>query len=223
MDNTEDIHKTKSELLAEIQALRDRLATSEETLHAIQDGEVDAFVVSTSDGPRIFTLQTADQSYRLLVEEMQQGAAILSAEGLILYSNQSLANLLQQPLEKLIGAYFRQFLSLQDSLLFQSRTGATAQTESNTLELFLISSSAVEIPTYITLSSLNVDETLMTCVVITDLTQQKRHEKTLAAERLARLMLEQAGEAILVCRWHSYSGESGSLRALGVKAAWATL
>ena len=199
MDNAEDINKTKSELLTEIQSLRDRLATSEETLHAIQGGEVDAFVVSTSEGPRIFTLQTADQPYRLLVEEMQQGAAILSAEGLILYGNQSLANLLQRPLEKLIGAYFRQFLSLQDSLLFQSRTEATTQKESNTLELFLISSSAVEIPTYITISSLNVDETLMTCVVITDLTQQKRHEETLAAERLARLMLEQAGEAILVC------------------------
>ncbi|HSM83551.1 MAG TPA: PAS domain S-box protein [Nodosilinea sp.] len=199
MDNERASDKTKAELLAEIQTLRDRLTTSEETLRAIQGGEVDALVVSTPDGPRIFTLQTADQSYRLLVEEMQQGAAILSAEGLILYGNQSLANLLQRPLEQLIGTYFRQFLSLQDGLLFQSRTGAMAPQGSNTLELFLIASNAVEIPVYMTISALNVNETVMTCVVITDLTQQKRHEETLAAERLARLMLEQAGEAILVC------------------------
>ncbi|WP_204150188.1 PAS domain S-box protein [Leptolyngbya sp. CCY15150] len=199
MGNERDSDKTKAELLAEIQSLRDRLTASEDTLRAIQSGEVDALVVSTPDGPRIFTLQTADQSYRLLVEEMQQGAAILSAEGLILYGNQSLADLLERPLEQLIGAHFQQFLSLQDSLLFQSRTGAAAQKENDTLELFLISSSAVEIPVYITISSLNMNETLMTCLVITDLTQQKRHEETLAAERLSRFILEQAGEAILVC------------------------
>lgn len=191
--------KTKTELLAEIQALRDRLATCEETLHAIQVGEGDGFVGSPSDEPQVFTLQTTAQAYRLLLEEMQEGTAILSAEGLILYGNHSLATLLQQPLKQLIGTDFRQFLSVRDSLLFQSCMDATTQNASNPLELCLISASAVEIPTCMTIRSLKVDEALLTCVVITDLTQQKRHEKTLAAERLARLMLEQTGEAILVC------------------------
>ncbi|MBD2464768.1 PAS domain-containing protein [Oscillatoria sp. FACHB-1407] len=49
------------------------------------------------------------------------------------------------------------------------------------------------------MNHLKLDDVVMNCVVITDLTEQKRHEKTLASERLARLMLEQAGEAILVC------------------------
>ncbi|PZV03140.1 MAG: diguanylate cyclase [Leptolyngbya sp.] len=199
MDNAKDIYKTKSELLTEIQALRDRLATSEEALHAIHSGEVDALVVATPDGPRIFTLQTADQSYRLLVEEMQQGAAILSDEGLILYSNKSLANLLQRPLEKLIGAHLQQFLSMHDAIPFQSRMGATSQEQPQAIELFLMAADGAEVPIYMTISLLRINDVVMTCVIITDLTQQKRHEETLAAERLARLMLEQAGEAILVC------------------------
>ncbi|MHC5732056.1 MAG: PAS domain-containing protein, partial [Nostoc sp.] len=105
------LQKTKANLLAENQALRDRLAISEGTLQAIMQGEVDALVVSTDKGPQVFTLKSADQSYRLLVEEMQQSAVILSDEELILYCNKSCSNLLHQPLEKLIGSSFKRFLS----------------------------------------------------------------------------------------------------------------
>ncbi|MEY3297856.1 MAG: hypothetical protein RLZZ597_1116 [Cyanobacteriota bacterium] len=199
MSHGADIRKTKAELLEEIQALRERLHTSEETLNAIQTGGIDALVVSTPHGPRIFTLATADQSYRLLVEEMQQGAAFLSAEGLVLYCNQSLARLLQQPIEKLIGSYLQQYLSLQDTLIFQSGMKAVSQGQRMVMDLLFLASNAVEIPAFMTINLIKVDETLMYCIVITDLTEQKCHEETMAAERLARLILEQAGEAILVC------------------------
>ena len=37
------------------------------------------------------------------------------------------------------------------------------------------------------------------CLVLTDLTEQKSHERVVEAERLARSILEQAAEAIVVC------------------------
>jgi PAS domain S-box-containing protein len=190
---------TRDQLLAEIASLRDRLATSEEVLQAIREGEVDAFVVSTEKGPRIFTLQTADQSYRSLVEDMQQGAAILSTEGVILYGNQSLATLLKLPLAQLIGTSLQQFLSPQDYLRLEAQAQIPAGNHHQAIELYLIPPHGEEIPIYMTISSVRVDETPKTCVVITDLTLQKQHEATLAAEQLARLILEQAGEAVLVC------------------------
>jgi len=49
------------------------------------------------------------------------------------------------------------------------------------------------------INHLILDDSPINCLVITDLTEQKHHEETLAAERMARLILEQAGEAILVC------------------------
>ncbi|MEA5627089.1 PAS domain S-box protein [Nostoc sp. UHCC 0251] len=195
----EDQQKSKTELLAEIQALRDRLATSEETLRAIQQGEVDALVISTPQGERIFTLQSADYSYRLLVEEMQQGAAIISSEKLILYCNKSLANLLQQPLEKLIGSDFQRLISPQDMPLFQAIVQQSAQGKGNSVELFLNTRNGVEVPVYLSINHLSLGESTINCIVVNDLTAQKHHEKTIAAERLARLILEQAGEAILVC------------------------
>ncbi|HEY9663641.1 MAG TPA: PAS domain-containing protein, partial [Allocoleopsis sp.] len=195
----EDIQRTKTELIAELQSLRDQLALSEATLQAIQQGKVDALVVTTHKGTQIFTLQSADQSYRLLVEEMQQGAAILSSEGLIVYANSSLSKILQRSLEQLIGSYFQQFLSPQDALLFQDLIQSTQREKRHALEMFLIRADAIEIPVYLSIHHLDFDEVPMKCLVITNLTEQKRHEQTLAAERLARLILEQAGEAIIVC------------------------
>ncbi len=58
--------------------LRARLEELEETLRAIRSGEVDALVVESSGGDQVFTLKSADQTYRLMVEQMQKGAATLS-------------------------------------------------------------------------------------------------------------------------------------------------
>ncbi|HEY9639220.1 MAG TPA: PAS domain S-box protein, partial [Coleofasciculaceae cyanobacterium] len=194
----EDTEKSRTELLEEIQNLRDRLAISEETLQAIQQGDVDALVVSTQQGERIFTLQSADQSYRLLVESMQQGAAILSPAGLIVYCNRSFANLLKQPLEQLMGSQFEQLISPLDLPRVQALVQEAERGERNSIELFLTTQEA-EFPVYLSINHLNLGDSSIHCVVVTDLTEQKRHEETLASERLARLILEQAGEAILVC------------------------
>ena len=75
------------DVLRENEELRSRLAEAQETLDAIRSGIVDALVVETPDGNRVFTLQSADHPYRLFVEEMQQGAVTLSVTGTILFCN----------------------------------------------------------------------------------------------------------------------------------------
>jgi len=66
-------------LRLENSALREKLREAEETLEAIRNGDVDAVVVSGADDvPRVYTLETADQTYRLLVEEMQEGTLTLT-------------------------------------------------------------------------------------------------------------------------------------------------
>jgi hypothetical protein len=62
-------------------ALRERLREAEETLEAIRSGDVDAVVVSGGNGvPQVYALETADQTYRVLVEEMQEGALTVSLQ-----------------------------------------------------------------------------------------------------------------------------------------------
>src|SRR6187401_1641618 len=96
--------------LEENHGLRASLEKLDETLRAIRSGEVDALVVETAGENRIFTLHGADQTYRLIVEQMQKGAATLSRDGLILYCNPFLATLLDAPLEMVLGASLFQFL-----------------------------------------------------------------------------------------------------------------
>ena len=63
--------KKPTNYLVEIERLRLRLNEVEESLGAIQRGEVDALVVSGPNGNQIFTLQGAEHPYRLLVEAMK--------------------------------------------------------------------------------------------------------------------------------------------------------
>ena len=95
---------THADLLREVSALRERLREAEETLSAIRNGDVDAVVVSGNDNvPRVYTLETADESYRLLVQEMQEGALTLTRSGDILYCNTRLAELVNVESQKIIG------------------------------------------------------------------------------------------------------------------------
>src|SRR5436309_11652558 len=86
-----------------IEDLRSRLEQAEETLRAIRNGEVDALVVSGEEGERIYTLQSAETPYRVLVERMQEGALTLSREGIILYCNLRFSQMLGIPHGKLVA------------------------------------------------------------------------------------------------------------------------
>ncbi|HSR91145.1 MAG TPA: hypothetical protein VLK88_07545, partial [Gemmatimonadales bacterium] len=54
-------------LEAEIAALRFRLEESEETIQAIRSGAVDAFLVESPEGEKVYALESADRPYRVLV------------------------------------------------------------------------------------------------------------------------------------------------------------
>src|ERR1700730_2103351 len=91
--------------------LRARVAELEETLRAIRMGEVDAVLVDGPQGGQVFTLQGAEHPYRTLVETIDEGAATLSEDGTVLYSNRRFAGIFDVPPEKFIGASLESFVS----------------------------------------------------------------------------------------------------------------
>lgn len=95
---------TRPRVHVAVRALRDRVAELEETLNAIRQGKVDALVVKSETGDRVFTLQGAEHPYRVLVETMNEGAATLSSEGLVLFANSRFAKMLGAPLTRLVGS-----------------------------------------------------------------------------------------------------------------------
>jgi PAS domain S-box-containing protein len=180
----------EAQLAAELERLRARLGEAEETLRAIRGGEVDALVVAGSRGDQIFTLKGADHSYRVFLEQMHQGAATLSAEGVILYCNRRFADLVATPLEEVIGSSVDRFVPAKDRAALAAILGEGLESGGRG-ELSLSGSGPV--PVYLAASPLPWDETgKAVCLVVTDLTEQKRNEQRAAEERRARAVLESA-------------------------------
>src|SRR5512143_3687423 len=106
------------DLRGQVEDLRSRLEEAEETLRAIRCGEIDAVVVHQRGDDRVYTLQGADHAYRLLIEQMNEGAATLSLEARILYGNRRLSEMVKVPLSSLIGSSLVLFVAEEDQETF---------------------------------------------------------------------------------------------------------
>ena len=183
----------------ELGELRLRLAEATAALRAIREGDVDAVVVSGTRGDQVYTLTGAELGCRQLLEAMSEGALTLSATGVILYCNGALAKLLGRPLEQVLGSVWRESVAEEDRPGLASML-AQARTEPSRLEVHLTTSTGQRVPVYLSGSRLHgVGADLVWCLVITDLTARKRHERLVSDSRLVNLILEQGTEAIVVC------------------------
>ena len=175
---------------AELTALRERLDEAEQTLEAIRNGDVDAVVVGSPGGQLVYTLENADRPYRVLIEQMQEGAITLSDDGTILYCNQRFATLLGVERERLLGGSVSAVFAPDDVTAVLSLLRDTSR-EAHAHELTLLSSTGRTIPVNVSLVDLKVDEHLprVICGVVTDLTHNRRRTEELAGAN-ARLAAE---------------------------------
>ena len=91
-----------------------RLAEAEDVLRAIRHGEIDALVVEAPGGNQVYTLHSAEEPYRTLVEQMQEGALVLTPSGDIVYANARFAALVGEPLQAIVGGRLVRFVHLFD-------------------------------------------------------------------------------------------------------------
>lgn len=171
------------EVLAENKELRLRLEEAEATLGAIQRGEVDALVVETPQGDRVYTLQGAEHPYRVLVESMNEGAAILDLDGTVRYCNNRLATMLQVPLEKLTGTALNSYVAPLDIGTFVT-TLKRCQKEQGTAEVRLITAQGDMLSVHVSCRALAQDG-IGISAVITDLSERKYKDEIITARTVA--------------------------------------
>ena len=103
--------------------------------------------------------------------------------------------MVKSPLEKVVGSSICSFIPKDDQAAFR-----VLQQDRGHGELTLRAEDGSTLPVYVSVNSLQLSESQEAfCVVVTDLTEQKRKDEIIAAERLARSIIEQATEAIVVC------------------------
>lgn len=173
-----ELTKSVTELEKEISELRSQLEEANDTLEAIRTGQVDALVVKDKHGHQLYTLKSADQTYRVFIEKMKEGAVTLNDKGVILYSNSRFATMMSLPLAKVIGLHFETLVPNEYRETFDKLIAEGWQAESKG-EIYLINNDNTLIPFLISLTTLELDEGTALSIILTDLTIQKDIEKEL--------------------------------------------
>jgi two-component system phosphate regulon sensor histidine kinase PhoR len=169
---------TYEELLSEANELRYQLEEANDTIDAIRTGKVDALIVQGEDGHQLYTLKTADQTYRMFIEKMNEGAVTLNHEGIILYSNSRFAVMVGLPLEKVIGFPFENFIPGEYKEKYIEVIEKSWISECKE-EMMLINQQHDYTPCLLSCATLELDEGVALSLILTDLTIQKDAEKQL--------------------------------------------
>lgn len=165
----------------EVAELRLQLAEALETLDAIRNGEVDAVVVGGPDNRQVYTLETADRSYRLLIEQMTDGALMISRDGAVLYCNRALAEMLGTTTGGLTAGTFLPYVTSASAGDFQNLLKAGGKAE-------LVLARAGGSETFVAQLSLTHMEARdhgLLCGVLTDLTPTYAQAREIADAKSA--------------------------------------
>ena len=170
--------KTYESLLTELEELHQQLQEANETIEAIRTGQVDALVVKNGNGHQLYTLKSADQTYRVFIEKMKEGAVTLNKDGIILYSNSQFASMVNLPLARVIGLIFSDFIP-RDSRGFLNDLIEQGWKSDSKGEIYFLNKNNDPVPFLLTFTSLELDEGRALSIILTDLTTQKENEKQL--------------------------------------------
>jgi PAS domain S-box-containing protein len=157
-----------------------RLSEAEATVRAIRSGEVDAIVVNGPGGEKVFTLQGADHTYRVFVQRMNEGAAVLSSDHTVVHCNHCFARFLGARLQSVIGSSMQDLVWPDDHAKLNVLLRLAAQRNCRG-EIRLQSRKGPPLPVHLSLNPLRLDGTRAVCLIASDLSEAKRAEQELRA------------------------------------------
>jgi PAS domain S-box-containing protein len=173
------------ELLAETEklslenaALQQQLRDAEESFEAIKTGNIDALVIAREQALKVYTETTSDKPYRTLIEKMHEGAITLNEDGTILYCNSSFADLVNLPLQKVIGTLFKKYIddsSKEHVEALLTHRSADIIKE----EVYIYATDGKKIPALMTANAFWLDTIFVSNIILTDLTVQNENRERL--------------------------------------------
>ena len=182
--NEQLLREENERLRATLGELRARVKEPEEIIRALRQGEVDALVVTEAQGERIYSLRSAEVLYRGMVEDMKDGAVALTPSGIIVFSNPYFARVVGADRGSLVGTSIFALIPDEGGPFFEvlrqeSRNGASRA------EVTLRTQDGRTIPVFATMNRIGMgdDEDAIFCLLLTDLTDQKRREELLTESR----------------------------------------
>jgi PAS domain S-box-containing protein len=153
-------------------------------------------LIDGEQGQQVYTLQSADQPYRIFVQTMNEGAVTLAADGTIFYCNRQFAELVGLPLEQTLGISFRGLIGAGDEPSFDALLQQAVIGGSRT-EIELLGASGAIIPVRLSAGLMPLDDgPRFLCLVVTDLRGQKLQARLAESKQRLRLAAQTSGFGI---------------------------
>jgi PAS domain S-box-containing protein len=170
--------------------LRSRLEETEETLQAIRQYMVDAFVVNRENGIEVVTLNHSEIPYRMMVEAMNEGAVTLIPDGTIFYCNSRFGNMVEIDEEKLVGTSFQQLIVPEEQSKFDVIL-KKALTNGMREEFNLQTASGERVPVQLSIYLLGEDSMSGIAVIATNISERIRAEMKIRSLASKLTLVEQ--------------------------------
>jgi len=208
------------EILNKNNELQWRLDEANEMLEAIRTGQVDALVVKNGDNHQLYTLKTADHTYRVFIEKMSEGAVTIDEGGFVIYCNSSFIGLAQTGSESVVGMPFESFIAEESKTVYYKLIKSVWKKDAKA-ELFIKSGGGKSTCCLCSFAAIEMDGGNSLSVILTDLTTQKaaqkhlinQNEKLEAAQNLV-MQQKQELEATVIERTKDLSVSRGNLKLL---------
>jgi len=186
-------YKSQDELLKELEEVRIQLNEANETIEAIRSGQIDALIVQGREGNQIYTLKSADQTYRVFIEKMTEGAVTLDRKGVVQFCNSQFAQMVDHSLSQVIGMPFEKFI-VEEYKDDYHQLFKICWSQDCKGEVYLINSHD-PMPVQLSLTPLELGEDISLSIILTDLTAQKEAQKQLLYNNI---QLEEINQALEV-------------------------
>ncbi|MFT3890696.1 MAG: PAS domain S-box protein [Anaerolineales bacterium] len=165
---------------AETLALKSKLEETEETLRAIRQYMVDAFVVTRESDTQVVTLSDAEFPYRLMVESMNEGAVTLIPDGTIFYCNSRFSEIVQRKDKTLVGMSMQDLIEVNQQGAFNKML-KTAMKKSARGEFCLLDAQGNCRRVQLSMYPLQADGVIGIAVIATDITERIQAEEKIRA------------------------------------------
>lgn len=182
----EDYEKLKKENKKLHQLLRE----AKSSIPPIKTANIDPLVISKKKNIKVYTEETADKAYRILIEKMNEGAVTVSLDGIITYCNSYFAKMLNLPLQKVMGTMLKNYIDTSSKKEFEALLKQRG--EFTIEELYIHPNAGKVIPVLMSVTSVSLDNNFNLNIIVTDLTiQKKNHEELMyRASQLEHLNTE---------------------------------